>query len=304
VKPRFIARTVTDLSRRLVRRLYELIVPVPLANTTCFIVMGSGGRGEQLLRTDQDNGFILREADRSGTLPAAATAFTEALIELGFPRCPGNIMVSNPDWAKPLAAYKADLFRWVEQPDEKAQLNLAIFYDAAAAAGDATLLHELKAYLFHLLENHRSAVQLFARATLAFKTPLGWFDRLVLEKAPHAGELDIKKGGIFPIVHGVRSLALEHRLAETNSLIRLHALGGKGLFDERFGTDLSEAFEFLSMLRLRVQLACWEQGTAWNNYVNPQHLSTLERVSLKQSLRVVKQFKALINHHFKLDMFY
>lgn len=301
VKPRYISRLATDLNRTLFRRLFALLAPRELLANACLIVMGSEGRGEQLLRTDQDNALILRAEDGTGTVEQVAAAFTDALGALGYPPCPGNIMVSNPAWAKPLAAYKEDLLAWIHEPDENAYLNLAIFYDASAVIGDDSLLSELKAYLFRLLATRPDSVRHFARAILAFPPPLGLFNRFLMEKSPHGRGLDIKKGGLFPLVHGVRSLALESRLAETNTIARIQALIGRGLFDERFTADLIEAFEFMSMLRLRTQLACWEHGEPLHNYVTPRQLNRLDRNLLKSALKIVKELTAVVSYHFKLD---
>ncbi len=302
VRARHMARLVTDLNRKIFRRLYERIIPPALQPRTCLIVMGSEGRGEQLLRTDQDNALIFQDEETCRSLEPHAKAFTQALIELGFPPCPGQVMTSNPAWAKPMQAFKQDVFTWIHDPDEDAFMNLAIFYDAIAVAGDDTLLGEVKTYLLQLLHDQPMVLRHFARATLSFPTPLGLFNRLRLEKTPaHAGELDIKKGGLFPIVHGVRSLALEQSLTETNTIARIQALSGRGPFDERFTADLIEAFDFMAMLRLRAQLAQSRQGLPINNYVNPGRLNKLERGLLRDSLKIVKEFKAFINTHFKLD---
>jgi CBS domain-containing protein len=302
VKPRYIARVVTDLNRKIFRKLYQQMMPPAMIEDGCLIVMGSEGRGEQLLRTDQDNALILGDEAAVDTLHAITTRFTEALVTLGYPRCPGEIMVSNPFWAKPLAAYKESLFQWIHHPDEQARMNLAIFYDASPSAGNQALLENLKAYLFHLLRASEVALQHFAKATQAFDTPLGLFNRFALEKGPHQGQLDIKKGGIFPIVHGVRSLALQQRLSETNTIARIQALSGVGLFDDRFTADLIESLEFMSMLRLRAQLEVREQGGDSDNYVAPAHLNKLEQDLLKESLKIVKEFKTFIHYHFKLSM--
>ena len=303
VKPRYIAQLVNDLNQRMFRRLYEQSVPDSLRDDACLIIMGSEGRGEQLLRTDQDNAVIFRNELVCTAFAEKSRHFTEALITLGYPRCPGNVMVSNPDWAKSLSAYKNDLFRWIHQPDKDAFLNLAIFFDATAVAGDPGLLAELKNYLFELIQDRTVVVRHFARAIQAFPTPLGLFSRFVLEKVPpNQQALDIKKGGIFPIVQGVRSLALEYRLSETNTIDRIQQLRGKGPFDNRFAADLIEAFDFMSLLRLRVHLARWKQGLAGDNYINPGELNTLEQHLLRDSLKIVDKFKSLIGYHFKLSL--
>lgn len=302
VKPRFIARLVTDLNRKIIHRLFEQMAPTALMSEACLLVMGSEGRGEQLLRTDQDNALIFRDSrPPPAEFQQVAKAFPQALIELGYPPCAGNVMTSNPQWAKPVSAYSEDMFRWIHEPSAEGFMALAIFFDAAAVAGDESLLVDLKSHLMDLIHGQEAAVRHFARVILSFPTPLGWFSRFAVEKGEHAGALDIKKGGIFPVVHGIRSMALEHGLSETNTVGRLQILSGRRPLGREFTADLIEAFDFMSMLRLRTQLEQSERGIATSNFVYPGRLNRLERSLLRDSLRVVKQFKSLITLHFRLD---
>ncbi|HSO42364.1 MAG TPA: DUF294 nucleotidyltransferase-like domain-containing protein, partial [Rhodospirillales bacterium] len=116
VKPRYIARLVTDLNRKLFRRVFEQVAPAEVRDLACLIVMGSEGRGEQRLRTDQDNGLIFRSPPPAEAAALAGRRFTEALLDLGYPPCPGNVMVSNPQWAKPLDDYLQEIRQWFEHP--------------------------------------------------------------------------------------------------------------------------------------------------------------------------------------------
>lgn len=303
VKPRHIARIVTDLNRKLFRRVFEQLADPSLQERACLMVMGSEGRGEQLLRTDQDNGLIFRGDIQNGERQTLAEPFTRTLIELGYPPCPGNVMVSNPEWAKPLSAYRQELRRWIAQPTGEALLKLAILYDASAVAGDPDLLATLKTQIFDLAGSEDAFAGHFARATLAFPTPLGMFNRFVQEKLPDGRRgFDIKKGGIFPIVHGVRSLALEHRVSETNTVGRIQALSGRGPFSEEFTADLIEAFDFMTMLRLREQFAALDRGDQYDNFVDIERMRGFERGLLRDSLRLVNEFKNDISHHFRLSM--
>ncbi len=303
VKPRYIAPLVTDLNRKMMARIFERDASEALLADACLMVMGSEGRGEQLIRTDQDNGIIYRGSTPPEGFERITKAFPEALMELGYPPCPGNVMVSNPAWAKSVDAFGEDLRRWIHQPSSQGFMDLAIFLDATAVAGDGTLVDELKAYLFQLIRGQENVVRHFARAIQAFDTPIGAFNRFVLEKTPpHAGELDIKKGGVFPIVHGVRSLALEHCLSETNTIARIQLLSGKPPFEDGFTADLIEAFEFMSMIRLRSHLASRDSGVDGDNYIKPESLTKLERGLLRDSLKLVKQFRKMLDHHFKLSM--
>ncbi|MBL8659611.1 MAG: CBS domain-containing protein [Rhodospirillales bacterium] len=302
VKPRHIARMVTDLNRKLFRQVFERVTPAEVRDLACLIVMGSEGRGEQLLRTDQDNGLIFRAPPPAGATATAARRFTEMLLDLGYPPCPGKVMVSNPVWAKAASDYERDLRQWFDHPTGEAFLNLAILIDAETVTGDASLLAALKARIFAQYKARQGLLSHFARAILSFPTPLGLFNRLHLEESPQGRRLDIKKGGIFPIVHGVRSLAVEYQIEETNTIARVQALSDRGPFDRQTIADIIEAFEFMSMLRLRAQLAAWDRGEAADAYILPAQLSRLDRNLLKDSLRIVKQFKQDISYHFKLNM--
>ncbi len=299
VKVSFIADLVTELNRKIFRRLFELLAPPDLLANSCLIVMGSEGRGEQLLKTDQDNGLILRDGYDCPTLKEVTAAFTARLVEFGYPPCPGNIMVSNPDWTRPLAAYKDAVFHWIHRPDETASMNLAIFYDAAAVAGDASLLAEAKGYLLSRLQDNQMFFTAFARPALAFDTPSGLFGGLFERRRNEA--LDIKKAGIFPIVHGVRALALEKHMAETNTVDRLWALADRGVFDRGFAGELAEAFTFLSTLRLKARVDSSAAGTQTDNLVRMEDLGKLDRDQFKDCLALVKKFKEFIAYHFHLN---
>ena len=120
-------------------------------------------------------------------------------------------MVRNPVWSKPLSDYLKDFRHWVALPDEAAHMNVAIFYDARAVAGDAQLLTTAKTALIDMIRGEQVYLAHFARAVDAFATPIGLFNNLVTSEG-NGDAVDLKKGGIFPVVHGIRSLALEHRL--------------------------------------------------------------------------------------------
>lgn len=299
VRVPFIAELVTELNRKIFRRLFELVAPPDLLENSCLLVMGSEGRGEQLLKTDQDNGLILRDGYDCPDLAAITAAFSRHLVEFGYPPCPGNIMVSNPEWAKPLAAFKDALFHWIHHPDEAAQLNLAIFYDAAAVAGDASLLEEAKGYLRTRLSDNSGFFSHFARPTLAFDTPSGLFANLFDRRGAQA--IDIKKAGIFPIVHGVRALALEKHMEETNTVERLWALADKRVIDRKLAGELAEAFTFLSTLRLKARIDAAHEVKI-DNTVRPAEMSKMDRDQFNDCLALVKTFKEFISYHFHLNM--
>jgi CBS domain-containing protein len=165
------------------------------------------------------------------------------------------------------------------------------------------MLGELKAHIFKLVRAEEAYIGHFAKATVSFPTPLNWLGRFVVERDGDREQLvDIKKGGIFPIVHGVRSLALEYCLADTNTIARVQALSGRGPFSEEFTADLIEAFDFMSMLRLREQFGQIECGDVSSNLVDLDGLSNFERTMLRDCFKVVREFKSYIVDHFRLQL--
>jgi CBS domain-containing protein len=300
VRVETISEVVSDLNRRLLSRLFELVAPSEIRTSACLVIMGSEGRGEQTVRTDQDNGMILAGPVDQATLDPFRNDFSTALADFGFPPCPGNVMVRNSAWSKPISDYLADFRRWVALPDESAHMNVAIFYDACAVAGDERLLTKAKTNLIDLIRGEQAYLAHFARAVDAFSTPIGLFNKLITSEGK-GDALDLKKGGIFPIVHGIRSLAIERGLLETGTDKRISRLREMGVLQADFARELSQTFRFLLMLRLDGQLAA-SAGSS-GTLVRPSLLSSMERDLLRDAFQVVKQFRELIRHHFKLGTF-
>ena len=304
VKVRYISKLISQLNEKLFEKLFELTAPEELKANSCLIIMGSEGRSEQILRTDQDNALILRddfEMSKDDIL-AYTKSYTEYLVDFGYPLCDGNIMVSNPFWVKTNSEFKDTIFEWITKPSEEGFMNLAIFNDAICVAGDKVLLDTVKEYVFHVCQNTNTFYPFFARPILSFETPLSMFSDFVVDKDKHKDEFDLKKGGIFAIVHGVRSLAIEKQISETSTFERLKELANQGVLEEEFKNELVETFNYLLTLRLKFRLEKIDKHETLDNYINPSKLSILEKDLLKDSLKIVNKFKKFINFHFKLNM--
>ena len=189
----------------------------------------------------------------------------------------------------PAADFARTVREWLVMPSPDSLMNLAIFLDAHAVAGDAALLAGVRDALGALATDNDMMLARFAAAIDLFAGSGRWWHRLLGEGAER---LDLKKEGIFPIVHGVRSLALAHRVAETATTERLTRL---------VEAQAGDALQFLMMLRLKAGLAELEHDDAVSGAVEPARLSTLERDLLKDALEVVKRFKALLRQRFRLS---
>jgi CBS domain-containing protein len=295
-----IARLVQDLNARLFERAWQLIAPPDLVANSCLFVMGSEGRGEQLLKTDQDNGLILRDGyTPPANLDDICQQFSQVLGRFGYPECPGNIMVSNPMWRKTAYDFGQMVQQWLLMPDADSLMNLAIFLDAHPVCGDAHLLEHAQQVLMRLATDNDAMLARFAASIDAFGNSQGWWNRL-LGLDDQKG-LHLKKEGIFPLVHGVRSLALAEHLQDTSTTARIEALVAKSVITPALGADLTQSLHFLMGLKLKAGLAEMETNNEVSGKVDVTKLSTLERDLLKDALGVVKHFKTLLRSRFKLD---
>jgi CBS domain-containing protein len=294
-----IARLVSEMNARLFERAWSLIAPPDLVANSCLVVMGSEGRGEQILKTDQDNALLLRDGFQCEGLAEVAQRMNAALAEFGYPPCPGGIMLTEPLWRQPLAAFRETLRGWLYGADPEGPLRLAIFLDAAPVAGDAALLEAARTYLDSIVAGNDAYLARFAAAADQFHEPGHWFTRLMQSRDEQP--LDLKKLGTFPIVHGVRALCLQYGVRERGTAERLQRLVELQRLDATLARDLVDALHFLMRLRLSHQLRQRAGGQAPGNEVRPSALATLEREPLRDSLAIVKRFRAFLREHFRFD---
>ncbi|MEY2688255.1 MAG: hypothetical protein RL375_2453 [Pseudomonadota bacterium] len=300
-KVNMIATLVQELNAKLFERAWQLIAPAELVANSCLFVMGSEGRGEQLLKTDQDNGLVLRDGyTPPADLAEICATFSRALADFGYPECPGRIMVSNPPWRQSEADLRVTVRRWLMMPDADGLMALAIFIDASPVCGDASLLDGVRNEIFTLAGDSDAMLARFASAIQLFDQGNGWWNRLLLRENG-IEQLDLKKAAIFPLVHGVRSLALAKRLAATGTADRIAALVAADALPAALGTDLVDSLHFFMGLRLQPGLAELDTGHTVSGGVAINQLSSLDRDLLKDTLGVVKRFKQLLRQRFHLD---
>ncbi len=288
VKARFVMDLIAAMNGRIIAKLFDLIIPPDMQPHVCLVVMGSEGRGEQIMKTDQDNGLIFRDGLIWPDMHETLRQFSDTLISFGFPECPGNIMVSNPAWVKSIGDWTQQLSDWSENCDGLAQMNLAIAVDAHPVAGNQALFKTSRNWFMRHLQSNKVFFAHFAKVALEFDTPLSFFGNL-----KEKGQLDVKKGGIFPIVHGIRTLALEYRVLETNTFKRIEALVELGQIKEKHGRELCEALALFIQVRLGQQVLRAEQDGVDQtpNTIDLALLDKMERDMLRDALHIVKGFK-------------
>ncbi|WP_423839961.1 DUF294 nucleotidyltransferase-like domain-containing protein [Vibrio mytili] len=292
IRTRFIMELISAVNEQIIEKAFELIVPPALHKHCCLIVLGSEGRGEQILKTDQDNALILENGLEWPQCTQIMQAFTHTLQQLGYPLCPGKVMVNNPKWVKTQHNWITTLDRWIEKAQPEQIMDLAIFSDAHAVAGNRELLTPITEHLRDTMKDRMLVLSDFTRPALQFSVPLTLFGNV---KSAKDG-LDIKRGGIFPIVHGIRTLSLEYAIEEKNTFERIEALRNKHILEPETADNLSEALKQFFKIRLSQQLGKQE---ALNN-IDIKQLDRTERDLLRHSLHVVKKFKQFLGFHYQI----
>ncbi len=290
VKARFAMDLLAAMNGRIMAKLFDIMVPADMQPHVCLVVMGSEGRGEQIMKTDQDNAIIHRDGLVWPEMQETMERYSRTLIEFGFPPCPGNIMVSNPYWVNSLGDWTQRMSDWADSCTGEALMNLAIAVDAKPVAGNPAIFKAGRNWFMRHLRNNDVFFSHFAKACLEFDTPLTLFGNL-----KDKGQLDIKKAGIFPIVHGIRAIAMEYRIKATNTFKRIEALVEEGQLKEKHGRELEEALGLFIQLRLRQQLKRVEgseEGVDQTpNIIDLQSLDKMERDLLRDALHIVKGLK-------------
>ncbi len=296
VKVNHISSLIGQLNTKIYQKLYSLVVPMELQNDACFIVMGSEGRNEQIIKTDQDNALVVKDGIDIEQYRPYMNQIEEHLIDFGYPTCEGNIVVSNPFWCKTVSEYKNQIAKWLETPKTQNYLDLAIFLDSFAVAGDKELLINLKEDLFDKLHDNPVFMAYFAKATLTFDTP-----STISSFISKTLFIDIKKAAVFPIVQGIRSLSLKEKIRETTTVKRIKILEDRKILEKNKAAELIEAFDVVNTLRLKAHLDDIQSGKNITNEIDVHALTKIERDLLKDSLKIIIEFKKFINYTFKVD---
>jgi CBS domain-containing protein len=296
LKTVYIAKMVSELNTKIYEKLFSFVLPEAMQTQCALLVMGSEGRDAQIVKTDQDNALVIANDADVETYRPYMEQFSKELISFGFPPCDGNVMVSNPYWCKSQRDFDKQIAQWFEGNNMNYYMDLAIFFDAKCVAGDCELFTPLKEKVFELAHQKDVFMAYFARNSLLFETPISMFSSLRTEE----GGIDIKKGGIFAIVQGVRSLALENAVRENTTVKRIKALHKLGVLEKEMSSELIEALGLLSRLRLQGHIEKQKAGEKLDNIVNVTEFSKIERDMLKDSFTIVNNFKNFISNHFRL----
>ncbi|MBE0584802.1 MAG: cache domain-containing protein [Desulfofustis sp.] len=294
-----ITRVVTTISDTVLNRLLELAIadlgepPVPFA----FVSVGSEGRGEQTLVTDQDNAIIfadIAEDQAAGVhdyFQRLGTVVCTALNEVGYRFCTGNVMAMNPTWCQPLAVWKRYFSEWIGESGPEELMEVSIFFDFRCLYGTTSLTEELREHVFAKGMMQKAFLYQMAQNTLLFKVPIDFFGKLAVESGgDHPDTFNIKHVMAQVIVFA-RIYAIFHGLESTSTLHRLDSLLDKGVLGKERHAELREAYNYLMQLRLRHQLKRIDEGEEPDNHVSIGEISPMEKELLEKIFSQINQLR-------------
>ncbi|MGD9079820.1 MAG: DUF294 nucleotidyltransferase-like domain-containing protein, partial [Desulfobacterales bacterium] len=306
--PEYITRLITTFSDAILDKVINFSI-AELGNPPCkfaFMIMGSEGREEQTLISDQDNGIIYEDLENDKDRESASEYFSK-LAELvcnqlniaGYKFCTGECMAKNPKWCQPLLNWKKYFHNWIYQGSNEDLLNASIFFDFRGVWGDLELTDQLKSFLLDAVQKRAGFLRHLTENALYFKPPIGLFGKLVVESdGEHKDAFNIKSA-MQPIVDLARVYSLKHGIVQTNTLTRLFRLYTKNVFTNKQYIDLVQSYNYVMHLRfLRQITTIIDEEKQPDNYINPNNLSYLDQAMLKEVFKKIEQFQKSLSAEF------
>ena len=258
-----------------------------------WLALGSGGRREQALHTDQDHALVYADTDADTDAEhddyyrRLAEFVVDGLAAAGIPRCESKVMASEEGWRGPLAWWRRRIEEWMEVPAAKATFLTGIVFDARVVAGDL----DLEALFVDAVERAAASPRFQARLgqlIVAMDVPIGFLGNLIVSSNGEHGTLDIKRGGLHPITEMARLHALRGGVRAVSTPRRLDGAARAGSLDPETAEALREAHALMRDLRLVHQTERFVAGEMPDDLIDPAALSPIERRSLRDAFRVVR----------------
>ncbi len=293
-----ITRMTTIIADAVVKRLIHLCIeqmgepPVPFA----FITLGSEGREEQTLSTDQDNAIVFEDCEKEKFelvqtyFLKLGTKISDGLDSIGYKYCKGNVMAKNPAWCQPLSTWKNYFTNWITKAEPKDLLDLKIFFDLRFIFGNDTLVTELHKHINHITSSSGSFFIYMAESILQSHIPEGAYKL----KSP----FDIKSL-MLPIVDLARLYSLKNQITISNTVKRLNIIYEKNFISHSGHTNLLQSYNFLMQLRFKHQAQQITEHKLPDNIIDPHMHSDIDLMIIKKAVSIIEDFQNKVKLDFK-----
>ncbi|KAF0111958.1 MAG: cyclic nucleotide-regulated nucleotidyltransferase [Chloroflexi bacterium] len=306
-RPRHVTNMLASICDSATERLIQMAVndlgPTPA--TFAFIAMGSQGRQEQTLLTDQDNGILFAPAANADPekvkdyFMQLGTRVCDGLNRAGYPFCRGQVMANNARWCRSLPDWLSGFDEWVQKSEPQEIVDLSIFFDFRTVYGDTELVHELRRHIHSVLLDKPAIFHFLAQNTLLFKPPFRLLGNIYLSGGTkeHSGEINLKDA-MMPIVSFARLYALRHHMNQTHTLARIEALAERNVILSSSRDEITAAYDFLMHLRLQNQLFDIQSGRLPHNIIHPGKLVNIQQELLKQAFTQIAAIQKKVSYDF------
>ncbi len=260
----------------------------------CFIIMGSGGRREMFLDPDQDNGFIypdnLSEPEKKH-LEEFAKYLVENLDYVGYEKCEGNIMVTNPEMRKTISEWKEDIGNWIDNPGKWGIRWSSIIFDFDCMFGYESLVWDLRDYILNKISEKPVFLLQMLKSDASHAIPLSIFGNFVVEKkGKYKGTFNLKRTALMFIVDVTRAFALYKKLKDLNTISRLNHLERIKALSTETVENVKEAYDIVCEIILNHQIEQAEKGKELNKFIDPKKLSVYTQDKLKNALKTISKY--------------
>lgn len=282
------------LARRLLKLGEERFGPPPVPYT--FVVLGSQGRREMGLASDQDNALVLSddyvESEHGNYFAELSSYVCQGLDTAGQVLCPGDMMASNPQWRMTVSQWTDTFNVWVTAPEPDALLHAQTFFDFRGIWGDIALGDTVHSNAVGMARGARRMHAHLAALAARREPPLGFFRGLVVDRSgEYANTLNVKKGGTAGIVQMARLFALSTGVTALGTRRRLLESAAAGGVSHRGAQDLVDAFDYLTAITLRHQSAQLREKAVPDYHIDPTRLGKMDREHLRDSFQIIKDMQ-------------
>lgn len=304
-----ITKIITTFADSITEKLADMVIaelgkpPVSFA----FVALGSEGRSEQTLLTDQDNALIYSDdVEMSSDIVknyflSFGERMNRLLDKVGYSFCKGGVMAQNPKWNQSLSTWKKYFTGWIVTPEPQNLLDLSIFFDIRCVYGDKKIVDDLINHINQVLSQHPSFFGPLARVCMNYKIPLGIFGKIHTESSEDHGKIVNVKNSARVIVNLVRLYAMHRQIVETNTIRRLDCLHEKNVLSGAIYRDLKYAFDFLMMIQFKSQVLAFNAGKKMDHNVDLSSLTSIEIKTLKSIFSQIAVFQLKLKHDFGIS---
>lgn len=307
-----ICSIISEFNDRLLRRVIALAEQAMIAEgfgpppvEYCWLTMGSEGRKEQTLATDQDNGLIYQDVNAleqkrvENYFAKLAEKVVSGLEKCGIPRCEGDVMATNPKWRHSLSGWKQTIDHWINNLDGNEVRYFTIFLDFRGVYGQMELAREVREHLQNRSNKQSLLFHQLAKDDSLYSVPIGMFGRFITEKGEN-GEpsIDLKHGGVMHIVNAMRIFSLREGIVKCSTTERMMELAEQGIFNPDEFREIKEAFDSLMLFRIRENIKKIDSNRKYSNHIVLEKMNKNDRFTLKKALTTVKWVQQMTERHF------